>query len=228
MGVPPGSDGTAAPAGMPLLAYGATLRVCCVGAGPVAERKLAGLLDVGASVVVVAPEATDELARAAADGRVTWHRRPYAPGDLGDAHLVIAATGDAAVNAAVAADADADGRLCVRVDDGTAGTAAMMGAVHRPPLVLGVATTVGAPALSRQVRAELARRYGPEHGQLASLVAELRADARVVAALAELDAGQRRARWRGAMGPDILALIRAGQIDQAKEAAYACLLSSSD
>jgi precorrin-2 dehydrogenase/sirohydrochlorin ferrochelatase len=228
VGVPPGRDGAAAPAGVPLLILGAGLRVCCVGGGPVAERKLAGLLDAGASVVVVAPEATDGLVRAATEGRVTWQRRAYAPGDLGDAHLVIAGTGDAAVNATVAADADAAGRLCVRVDDGIAGTAAMMGAVHRPPLVLGVATTVGAPALSRQLRRELAQRYGPEHGRLALLVAELRADERVVAALTGLDAGQRRARWRAAMGPDILAFIRAGQFDQAKEAAYACLLSSLD
>lgn len=228
MGVPPVGDGTTPPTGIPLLAYGAGLRVCCVGGGPVAERKLAGLLDVGASVVIVAPEATDGLARAATDGRITWRRRAYAPGDLGDAHLVIAGTGDAAANAAVAADADAAGRLCVRVDDGAGGTAALMGAVHRPPLVLGVATTVGAPALSRQLRRELAQRYGPEHGRLAELVAELRADERVVAALTEQDPEQRRARWHGAMGPDILALIRAGRVDQAKEAAYACLLSSLD
>lgn len=228
MGVPRGRDGTPAPGGVPLLAYGTGLRVCCVGGGPVAARKLRGLLDAGAAVVVVAPALTDELARAAADARITWRGRTYAPGDVGDAHLVVAATDDPAVNGAVAADADAAGRLCVRVDDGGAGTAAMMGAVHRPPLVLGVATTVGAPAVSRELRGELAARYGPEHGVLALLVAELRADERVGAALADLEPAQRRARWHRAMGPDILALIRAGHIDQAKEAAYACLLSSLD
>jgi siroheme synthase-like protein len=217
-----------APAGVPVLLHHAGLRVLAVGGGEIASRKLADLLAGGARVTVVAPDVTDELARAAADGRLRWHRRAYAPGDVGDAHLVIAGTDVPAVNAAVAADADAAGRLCVRVDDGAAGTAAMMGAVHRPPLVLGVATTVGAPALSRQLRGELAARYGPEHGVLASLVAELRADRRVVAALAGLDPAQRRARWQGAMGADILRLIRAGQVDQAKEAAYACLLSSLD
>ena len=91
-----------------------------------------------------------------------------------------------------------------------------------------MASTAGVPAVSRQLRRELAERYGPEHGRLASLVAELRGDERVATALAAVDPVERRARWQAAMGADILRLIRAGQVDQAKEAAYACLLSSSD
>lgn len=214
--------------GVPVLVYPARLRVLCVGGGVVATGKVRDLLDGGAQVRVIAPEVTATLREAADEGRLRWRRASYRSGDIDDATLVFAATGSSEVNAAVAADADAAGRLCVRVDDGPGGSAAMMGSVRRGPLVLGVATTGAAPALSRMVRRELADRYGPEHGVLAELSAELRSDPRVVVALADLDVEARRARWRGVYHPDILDLVRAGRLDQAKEAAFACLLSSSD
>lgn len=222
------TDEQVPPVGVPVLLYPARLRVLCVGGGVVATGKVRDLLDGGARVRVIAPDVSATLREAADEGRLVWRRATYRPGDVGDASLVIAATGSPEVNAAVAADADAAGRLCVRVDDGPAGSAAMMGAVRRGPLVLGVATTGAAPALTRMVRRELADRYGPEHGVLAGLCAELRRDPTVAAALAVLDVDTRRARWRRVYHPDILGLIRAGRLDQAKEAALACLLSSSD
>jgi siroheme synthase-like protein len=202
--------------------------VVCVGGGPVAAGKVAGLVVGGAAVRVVAPRLVDRLHAAVAAGAVAWEGRTYRHGDIGDAHLVIAATDDPGVNAAVARDADAAGRLCVRVDDAGAGSAAIMASVQRDPLVLGVATTTGAPSLTRALRLVLEARYGPEYGELARLCSGLRADPHVTAAFAGLSTETRRARWRTVIHPDILDLIRAGHLDQAKEAALACLLSSSD
>ena len=58
-------------------------RALVVGAGPVAARKVAGLLRAGAHVTVVAPDAVSEIAE---DPDVRWHERPYEctiyPGDL--------------------------------------------------------------------------------------------------------------------------------------------------
>ncbi|MBW3604588.1 MAG: hypothetical protein KY460_06675 [Actinobacteria bacterium] len=214
--------------GVPILLHAQRLRVVCVGGGSVAARKVAGLIAGGAVLRIVAPSIVDDLRAALTADHVTWEARPHRRDDIGDAHLVIAATDDPAVNAAVARDADAAGRLCVRVDEGAAGSAAMMAAVHRDPLVLGVATTAGVPSLTRALRLDLEDRYGPEYGELAALCAELRADATLAATLAPLDQMTRRARWRRVIRPDILDLIRAGHLDQAKEAAFACLLSSSD
>jgi precorrin-2 dehydrogenase/sirohydrochlorin ferrochelatase len=211
-----------------VLVYAGRVRVLCVGGGQVAAGKLAGLMEGGADVRVVAPDAVPQLRAAAGAGRIEWMRRRYRRGDLGDAHLAIAATSDADVNAGIAADADADGRMCVRVDEAAGGTAAFMGAVRRDALVLGVSTSGAAPGLARLLRRELAQRYGPEHGRLATLWGELRTDGRVVDALAALDDDGRRARWRGIYSSDILGLIRAGKLAEAKEAALACLLSSSD
>lgn len=215
-------------AGVPILVYPGRVRVLCVGGGPVAARKVAGMVDGGADVRVVAPEVVPELRTAADAGRVAWQRREYRAGDVADAHLVIAATADPVANATVATEADAAGRLCVRVDDAAGGSAALMGAVRRGPLVLGVSTSGLAPGLTRLLRRELADRYGPEHGALAALWGELREDRRVVRAMSTMDRQTRRSRWRALYRSDILGAIRAGKLAEAKEAALACLLSSSD
>ena len=51
-------------------------RVVVVGAGRVAARRIAALLD-GAPTSVVAPDATPAVADLAAAGRLTWHRRAF-------------------------------------------------------------------------------------------------------------------------------------------------------
>jgi hypothetical protein len=85
-----------------------------------------------------------------------------------------------------------------------------------------------APGLSRVLRRELERTYGPELGQFAQLWGQLRADPRVAAALVGLDQAALRGRWHAIYRADILDSIRAGKLAEAKEAALACLLSSSD
>ncbi|MER3420406.1 MAG: hypothetical protein C4290_07720, partial [Chloroflexota bacterium] len=51
-----------------------------VGGGPVALRKVRGLLAAGAAVQVVSPEAVPALAALAEAGRIRWERRPFRPG----------------------------------------------------------------------------------------------------------------------------------------------------
>ncbi|HHY57282.1 MAG TPA: precorrin-3B C(17)-methyltransferase [Chloroflexi bacterium] len=95
---------------------GAVVVVC--GGGKVGERKVRGLLDAataeGASprIRLISPTATETLQRWAAEGRINWEVRPYAPGDLVGAQLVFAATSERAVNAAIAQEAAAVGALC--------------------------------------------------------------------------------------------------------------------
>jgi uroporphyrin-III C-methyltransferase / precorrin-2 dehydrogenase / sirohydrochlorin ferrochelatase len=98
-------------------------RVVVAGGGPVAARRVAGLLDAGAAVEVIAPQATPALDSLAADGRIIWHRRPYRAGDLAGAWYVVAATSDPAVNAQIAAEAEAGRVFCSRADDAAHSTA---------------------------------------------------------------------------------------------------------
>ncbi|MEY9891336.1 uroporphyrin-III C-methyltransferase/precorrin-2 dehydrogenase/sirohydrochlorin ferrochelatase [Catenulispora sp. MAP5-51] len=91
-------------------------RVVVVGAGPVAQRRVLGLLDARADVLVVAPEATPAIEALADGGEIVWERRPYREGDLAQAWYAVAAADDPAVNAAVAREAEAGRVFCSRAD----------------------------------------------------------------------------------------------------------------
>lgn len=188
-------------------------RVVCVGAGPVAAAKSLPLREAGADLVVVAPEAVPDIHAAAARGRLTWLRRCYQPGDLDGALLAIAATADRAIDQRVAEDAAARGILCVRVDGG--GTAALPAVVRQGPLQLTVSTSGQAPALARRLREQLEATYGPEWGELAAMLGQLRARPDVLAVLEALDPAERRRRWRAAVG----ALLAGGRPNLDRETA---------
>ena len=98
-------------------------RVLVVGGGAVATRRVPGLLDAGAAVVLVSPGVSPSLQDLALADRVRWLPRGYQPGDCSGAWLVCACTDDPAVNAAVAAEAEEAGIWSVRADDRTASAA---------------------------------------------------------------------------------------------------------
>ena len=94
-------------------------RVLVVGGGGVASRRIPALLDAGAEVLLVSPKVAASLEGLAAAGRIRWAARGYQPGDCAGAWLICACTDDPAVNAAVAAAAEAQRTWYVRADDAT-------------------------------------------------------------------------------------------------------------
>jgi uroporphyrin-III C-methyltransferase / precorrin-2 dehydrogenase / sirohydrochlorin ferrochelatase len=94
-------------------------RVLVVGGGGVASRRVPALLDAGAEVLLVSPKVAASLEGLAAAGRIRWAARGYQPGDGDGAWLICACTDDPAVNAAVAAAAEAQRTWYVRADDAT-------------------------------------------------------------------------------------------------------------
>jgi uroporphyrin-III C-methyltransferase / precorrin-2 dehydrogenase / sirohydrochlorin ferrochelatase len=112
-------------------------RVVVVGGGPVAARRAAGLAEAGAHVEVVAPYVCEDLRD---DDRVALLLRDYAPGDLAGAWLVHTATGEPAVDSAVAAEAEAQGTWCVRADDAEASAAWTPAVLRRDDVTVAVTT----------------------------------------------------------------------------------------
>lgn len=98
-------------------------RVVVVGGGQVAARRVPGLLDAEADVVLVSPTVTTALEALSDAGRIKWLPRPYADGDLAGAWYVVAATDDPAVNALVTEESERRGVFCVRADDAAAASA---------------------------------------------------------------------------------------------------------
>ena len=121
-----------------------------VGGGSVALRRVRGLIEAGASVTVIAPDMADGLAELP----VTVRRRRYRDGDLAGAWFAHAATDDADVNAAVAAEADRRHIWCVRADSAAA-SAARMPAVTRQGEITVAVTAGGDPRRSQRLRSAI-------------------------------------------------------------------------
>lgn len=126
-------------------------RVVVVGGGRVAARRLPALLTAGADVLVVDPHPREPIGQLATAGRVALRRQPFAPADLDDAWFVHACTGDAGVNAAVAAEAERRRLWCVRADDATAATAWTPASGNADGLTVAVSAG-GDPRRARAVR----------------------------------------------------------------------------
>lgn len=87
-------------------------RCLVVGAGSVGSRKIAKLIDAEAEVTAVSPEASASVREWAAAKRLRWEERCYREADLDGRFLVVAATPDASLNAAIGREAAARGILC--------------------------------------------------------------------------------------------------------------------
>jgi uroporphyrin-III C-methyltransferase/precorrin-2 dehydrogenase/sirohydrochlorin ferrochelatase len=98
-------------------------RVVVVGGGHVAQRRVPGLIAVGADVLVVSPEVTPAIEGLVGGGEITWAPRRFREDDLDGAWYAVAATDDAAANAAVGRAAEERRVFCVRADDATEATA---------------------------------------------------------------------------------------------------------
>jgi uroporphyrin-III C-methyltransferase/precorrin-2 dehydrogenase/sirohydrochlorin ferrochelatase len=125
-------------------------QVLVVGGGRVATSRLAGLLDAGARVVVVAPSVRDEVDRLP----VTVERRPFQPADLDGCWLAVAAA-TPEVNRAVAAAAEPRRVFVNAVDGPRAATAYSAGVLRRSGVTLAVSTEGRAPALAGLLREAL-------------------------------------------------------------------------
>ncbi|MBA8823325.1 uroporphyrin-III C-methyltransferase/precorrin-2 dehydrogenase/sirohydrochlorin ferrochelatase [Saccharopolyspora lacisalsi] len=113
-------------------------RVVVVGAGTVAQRRVPRLINAGARVEVISPEATPAVEAMADADELVWHRRPYADGDLGSAWYAVACASSGAVNAEVVAEAERRQVFCVRADDASKGTAVTPAVAEHEGILLGV------------------------------------------------------------------------------------------
>ena len=113
-------------------------RVLVVGGGPVALRRVSSLVDVGADVVMVAPDAVDALSDLATRGQIAWYARVFEPSDVDGVWLAMACTNDPGVNELVVSEAERRQIWCLRADDATAATAWMPAIGRTGPAIVAV------------------------------------------------------------------------------------------
>jgi uroporphyrin-III C-methyltransferase/precorrin-2 dehydrogenase/sirohydrochlorin ferrochelatase len=186
--------------------------VLVVGGGEVAERKVRLLTSAGARVTVQAPAVTDWLAAEAAAGRLQIEPRAFAGELPAGLWLVIAATDDRSVNAAVAAAAARRQLLVNVVDDAALSTFQVPAIVDRSPLVVAVSSGGTAPVLARLVRERIESALDASYGRLAALLEKWRA--RIRAAVP--DVGVRRRYYEAVVHGSVASHVRAGRLEQAE------------
>jgi uroporphyrin-III C-methyltransferase/precorrin-2 dehydrogenase/sirohydrochlorin ferrochelatase len=130
----------------------------------VAESKIDSLVRCGASVRVVAPEATAAIREAAAFGKIIWQQRHFQPSDMAGIFLVVAATSSPELHREIFCQAQSAGILCNAVDEPERCDFYYPAIVRRGPLQIAVSTSGHAPLLAQQIRQELEERFGPDYG----------------------------------------------------------------
>ncbi|MEM7142202.1 MAG: bifunctional precorrin-2 dehydrogenase/sirohydrochlorin ferrochelatase [Actinomycetota bacterium] len=181
--------------------------VLVVGGGPVAARKVNGLLRAGAVVTVVSPDAVPEIAD---DPDVRWHRREYRRGEVASYRLAITATDDPAVNAQVAADADNANIFANSADDPDNCSFTLPAVARHGDVQLAISTGGRSPALARWLRRRYERELSAGYDQLLDLLAETRVEVRSLRGTSEVRG------WDDALDADLLGLVRAGRIEDAR------------
>jgi uroporphyrin-III C-methyltransferase/precorrin-2 dehydrogenase/sirohydrochlorin ferrochelatase len=126
-------------------------RVLVVGGGTVASRRVPALLDGGADIVLVSPEATPAMRGLADAGRLRWVARRFQPSDVEGAWLVHVAVDDPEAAAEVSLAAEQRRVFCVRADDRHAATAWTPATTRHGTLTVAV-TAGGDPRRSMAVR----------------------------------------------------------------------------
>jgi uroporphyrin-III C-methyltransferase/precorrin-2 dehydrogenase/sirohydrochlorin ferrochelatase len=124
--------------------------VLVVGGGEIARRKVEILMEAGAAVTLVAPEVASTLTELLKPGQILRNR--YEASLLDGVVLVVAATNDGEVNAAVSEDAQALNIPVNVVDTPELCTVTFPAIINRDPLVISVGTAGGSPVLTRFVR----------------------------------------------------------------------------
>jgi siroheme synthase-like protein len=149
-------------------------RCLVVGGGSVAQSKIRGLLDSGANVRVIAPEANAVVKEWARTGLITWETRSFEAADLDGTVLVIAATSSSDVNETIFREARQRNVLCNAVDDPKHCDFYYGAVVRRGQLQVAISTEGQSPALAQRIRRELEAQFGPEYAGWVEKLGQIR------------------------------------------------------
>ncbi|TDR80759.1 siroheme synthase CysG [Paludibacterium purpuratum] len=183
-----------------------------VGGGETALRKARLLLDAGAVLTVVAPDLGPGLAELAARGQLRHLAETFASRHVEHMRLVVAASGQPALDRLVAEAAEAADIWVNVVDDPQTSSYITPSIIDRSPLVIALSTGGGAPVLARMLRERLESLIPAGWGRVADFARLMRQ--RVSARIANSDA--RRAFWESVLAGPIAEDLVAGNLERAE------------
>lgn len=141
-----------------------------VGAGKVGEPKIAGLLETGALIRVVALDASPAVREWAREGKIELELRAFTPDALEGAFVAVVATNSRTLNERVYHEAQRRRVLCNVVDVPDLCDFFYPSVVRRGDLQIAISTSGQSPSLAQKIRQQLEKQFGPAY---AAWVAEL-------------------------------------------------------
>ncbi len=150
-------------------------RVVVIGAGSVAARKILGLLEAKARVVVVAKKIDDVLKAKCKDANIEFVQAKYSKDYLVGATIAFAATNNQKLNEQIYKDCQQLDVLCNVVDSPGLCDFFVPAVVKRNDLQIAICTEGSFPAYAGHLRQKLEEIITPEHGQFVMELEKLRA-----------------------------------------------------
>jgi precorrin-2 dehydrogenase/sirohydrochlorin ferrochelatase len=185
-------------------------RCFVIGGGGVAERKVEGLLAVGADVTVISPLLTDRLRVLLQQGQIRNLEREYQAGDLEGCDLTFIATDDLEINTKVYHESRMRNIWVNSADDAAHCDFILPAVIERGGLSVAISTGGRSPALARAIREELDEYFGADYEQLVAITGEVRRELEEKSLRAGAEA------WNTALKGPVRSLIKEGRVEQAK------------
>lgn len=187
--------------------------VLLIGGGHVALRKARALLDAGAVLTVVSHQFETDFQHWAAQGKAVLVQGDFQPAQISGHWLVIAATDDDAVNAAVHQAATARQVWVNTVDDQDKCEFIFPSIINRAPIQIAISSGGTAPVLVRRLREQLETLLPQHLGPLATLVGKFRKNVQQ-----KLDNfAARRQFYEQVFSSKVVSLLQSGQPQAAED-----------
>jgi siroheme synthase-like protein len=185
-------------------------RCVVIGGGAVAERRVEGLVAVGANVTVISPTITDRLRNMLTQGAIRHVAREYRAGDRAGYDLVFVATDNSQINAAVSAEVISLRIWLNSADDPDHCDFILPAVIRRGELAIAVSTGGVSPAVTRAIREELDEYFTADYAMFVQIAGEVRKELREKSLSPTAEA------WNQALQGDFRRLIKEGKAVQAK------------
>ena len=184
-------------------------RCVIIGGGQIAEGKISKLLDSGAKIIVISPDATQGIRGCAERGQIELDLRKYQEGDLQGAFLAIAATNDRVVNQEIFEEAEKQGILLNAVDDMPRCSFIAPSIVERGPVTVAISTGGASPALARKLREKMEVSSALDWADATSVLSKARQ------IIKDKQIAVDPQRWQCCMTDELLTMIQAGHENEA-------------
>ena len=184
-------------------------RCVIIGGGQIAEGKISKLLDSGAKIIVISPDATQGIRGFAERGQIEFDLRKYQEGDLQGAFLAIAATNDRVVNQEIFEEAEKQGILLNAVDDMPRCSFIAPSIVEKGPVTVAISTGGASPALARKLREKMEVSSALDWADATSVLSKARQ------IIKDKQIAVDPQRWQCCMTDELLTMIQAGHENEA-------------